>query len=128
MREKTEHAAHLLQSAQRVCLSEMDRTVSTRTIRLFLSSSPSFVCFASVIYLAPSHSLFYIQPSPSPSLLDSTRVRCHTHLPFVVLCYRILSLCYIIHAYMTCLLPLCFASCTGEKLAPFLKNRCLLFA
>ena len=116
---------HLLDRSAResACLKLI--RVSTRTIRLFLSL-PSFVLHR--LFMSLLHTLYFIS-TMFPTPLARPFVRCHTQLIFLLsFCAIVFSLCYIIHAYMTYLLPLCFASCVGEKLAPFLKNRCLLIA
>jgi len=56
---------------------------------LIIESHTNHLCFASVIYLAPFHSL-----DPPYSLLESTRsllVRSHTHHFFISFCRSVLS-------------------------------------
>jgi len=115
MGEKTEvneqHATHLHHKNLNICWTDQHGAClkrSTRTIRLFLSSLPSFVLHR--LFISRLHSPYFI--SHIPYSTRSPFVRCHTQ-PILLLsfCAIVFSLCYIIHAYMTYLLPLCFASC-----------------
>jgi len=82
-------------------------------------SFPSLFC---IRYLSRALTLFIstIIPQLNPLtryLFPIIPIICS--FPFVVLCYRILPLWYIIHPYMTCLFPLRFASVTvvhGRKI------------
>jgi len=137
MGEKTEanelHATHLHHKNLNICWTHQHGEsaclkrirVSTRTVGY---SSPHYHLLFYIGYLI-SRAFTLLILYHIPYSARSPYVRCHTQPIFLLsFCAIVFSLCYNIHAYMTYFLPLCFASCAGEKLAPFLKNRCLLIA
>jgi len=83
--------------------------------------SPHYHLWFYIVYLSRLHTPYFISTIFPTPLARSPSVRCHTHLP-LSFCAIVFSLCYIIHAYMTCLLPLCFTSCAAKNWHHFLKT------